>query len=76
MVIYLRKLHQGYGYIINFELHEELSKLSDEERKEYELELKQENERKYNGFKEWEVTYSKFLANLEKRLKKNKRQFD
>ena len=59
----MRKLHMGYGCISNMNLHEELMNMDTDERMQLELKLKEEDERMYNSFKEWQKSYIKRFPN-------------
>lgn len=57
----MRKLHLGYGFMSNVHLHDDLFNMDANERTQFELELKSEDERLYNGFKEWQKSYMKWF---------------
>lgn len=56
----MRKLHLGYGFMANVELHDSLLHMTPEEREKVELNLKK-NSKKYKGFKEWQKSYMKWF---------------
>ena len=51
------RLDGGYGEIKNEVLYLVLSDLSDEERQEYEKKLREEDEKAYSEFKEWQKEF-------------------
>ncbi|WP_406533857.1 hypothetical protein [Methanobrevibacter sp.] len=51
---------KGYG-ITNYRIHRLLEQMSVKERKSFELKLKKNNEKKYNGFKEWQKDFMKII---------------
>ena len=63
-MIKLRKLHYGYGRgheRANFRIHKDLKEMSSSEREEYELNLKQRDEKRYNSFKVWQKRFMEKL---------------
>ena len=60
------RLHYGYGRRnerSNIRIHKELKEMPPSEREEYELNLKQKDEERYNSFKEWQKRFMEKLPN-------------
>lgn len=48
----------GFGHI-NFRVHKRLLNMNPDERTQYELNLKNENKIRYDGFKQWQKGFMK-----------------